>query len=180
MKIITLPDPLLHQVCAPVEVGDKTIKRVARQMAKEMYRTDGCGIAAPQVGLLKRFVVIDCAYCEVDEDGKPLNKKNPLVLVNPRIVEHSEERVVHGEGCLSVPGISYDVERWAWVKVECLNEDFEPVTYEGDGLFGRCLQHELDHLDGKTFIERLDPLTRIQALREYEAAVAAGAKPGQV
>ena len=179
MEIITLPNPLLKQVCEPVEMGDKSIKKLAKQMSKLMYKTDGVGIAAPQVGILKRFVVIDCDWVAEDEDGKPL-KKNPLVMINPVIVETSEERVVNSEGCLSVPGVSGDVERYAWVKVECYNEDYEKVTYEGDGLFGRCMQHEIDHLDGKTFVDRMKPLERIQLLQEYDAAIAAGAKPGQV
>lgn len=179
MNIVTLPDPILHQVCEPVEMGDKSIKKLAKQMAKEMYRTDGVGIAAPQVGILKRFVVIDCEYVEEDEDGKPL-KKNPITLVNPVIVDHSEATVAGSEGCLSVPGISADVERWEWVTVEAFDENFNKVTYTGDGLFGRCLQHEIDHLDGKTFVDRLNPLQRIKALQEYDAACARGAKPGQV
>lgn len=180
MDIITLPDPLLHEVCEPVEIGDKSIKALAKDMAKLMYKTDGVGIAAPQVGILKRFVVIDTQWVEEDEKGRPLHKKNPLVMINPVIVDHSEERVRENEGCLSVPGISYPVERWAWVELECYNEKWEKVRYKSDGLFGRCMQHETDHLDGKTFVDRLNPIERIQALQDYEVARANGARPGQV
>ena len=114
MNIITLPDPLLREISQPVEIGDKSIKKLAKDMAKLMYQTDGVGIAAPQVGLLKRFVVIDCDWVEEDEKGRPL-KKNPITMINPVIVDHSEETVVNSEGCLSVPGINGDVERWEWV-----------------------------------------------------------------
>lgn len=180
MQILTLPNPILHQVCEPVKIGDKEIKKLSKQMQKLMYKTDGVGLAAPQVGILKRFVVIDCFYCTQDEDGKSPGK-HPLVLVNPQIIEHSDEKVESIEGCLSVPGISCKLERWAWVKVKCLNENFEEVIYEGgNDLFGRCLQHELDHLDGNTMIERLDPMARIKAMQNYEQACMRGAKPGEV
>ena len=101
-------------------------------------------------------------------------------MINPVIVDHSEETVVNSEGCLSVPGINGDVERWEWVEVECYNEDYQLVRYKSGGLFGRCMQHELDHLDGKTFVDRMPPLARIQALRDYDEARARGAKPGEV
>lgn len=179
MHIYTSPDPVLREVCEPVEIGDKTIKRTAKQMLKEMYKTNGIGLAAPQVGLLKRLVVIDTTYVEEDEDGRPL-KKNPLVLINPVIVEHSEEKIDSNEGCLSLPGISVDVKRWAWVKVKCLDENYNEIEYMGDGLFGRCMQHELDHLDGITLFERADPMTRIKALEAYKLAVENGARPGEV
>ena len=179
MHIFTSPDPVLREVCEPVEIGDKTIKRTAKQMLKEMYKTNGIGLAAPQVGLLKRLVVIDTTYVEEDEDGRPL-KKNPLVLINPVIVEHSEEKIDSNEGCLSLPGISVDVKRWAWVKVKCLDENYNEIEYMGDGLFGRCMQHELDHLDGITLFERADPMTRIKALEAYKLAVENGARPGEV
>ncbi len=179
MHIYTSPDPVLREVCEPVEIGDKTMKRLAKQMLKEMYKSDGVGLAAPQVGVLKRIVVIDTDQVSEDEEGRPL-KKNPLVFINPEIIDHSEERVVGGEGCLSLPGISCDIERWAWVKVKCLDENFNEVVREGDGLFGRCMQHELDHLDGITLFERLNPIDRLQALEEYKLAVERGARPGEV
>ena len=180
MHILTLPNPILHQVCEPVANGDKEVKKLAKQMAKLMYKSGGVGLAAPQVGILKRFVVIDCNYFVEYEDGNT-PKKCPLVLINPEIVEHSNEKISNSEGCLSVPGISVDVQRWASVKVKCLNENFEEVTYSsGSDLFGRCLQHELDHLDGKTLIECLNPVARIKAMQEYEAARERGARPGDV
>lgn len=178
MRIITSPDPLLHEVCEPVEIGEKSAKRLAKQMLREMYKDDGVGLAAPQVGVLKRIVVIDTQWPQEDEKGRPMKKK-PLVFINPQIVEHSDERVKNLEGCLSVPGISCEIERWSWVKVKCYDENFNEVIREGDGLFGRCMQHELDHLDGITLFERLSPLDRLAKLEEYKAAVERGAKPGE-
>ena len=136
------------------------------------------GLAAPQVGVLKRIVVIDTQWPQEDEKGRPMKKK-PLVFINPQIVEHSDERVKNLEGCLSVPGISCEIERWSWVKVKCFDENFNEVIREGDGLFGRCMQHEIDHLDGITLFERLSPLDRLAKLEEYKAAVERGAKPGE-
>ena len=178
MRIITSPDPLLREVCEPVEIGDKSVKRLAKQMLREMYKDDGVGLAAPQVGVLKRIVVIDTQWPQEDEKGRPMKKK-PLVFINPEIVEHSDERVKNLEGCLSVPGISCEIERWSWVKVKCYDENFNEVIREGDGLFGRCTQHEIDHLDGITLFERLSPLDRLAKLEEYKAAVERGAKPGE-
>lgn len=168
MQIYTFPHPALHEVCEPVEVGDRSISRISKQMLKEMYRSDGVGLAGPQVGLLKRIVVIDTQYVTEDENGKMM-KKNPLVMINPEIVDHSEEQVDATEGCLSLPGLSLNVKRWEWVKVKCLDADYNETEHVGDGLFGRCMQHEIDHLDGKTLIERVDPITRIKALEEYRS-----------
>lgn len=178
MRIITSPDPLLHEVCEPVKIGDKSAKRLAKQMLREMYKDDGVGLAAPQVGVLKRIVVIDTQWPQEDEKGRPMKKK-PLVFINPEIIEHSDERVKNLEGCLSVPGISCEIERWSRVKVKCYDENFNEVIREGDGLFGRCMQHEIDHLDGITLFERLSPLDRLAKLEEYKAAVERGAKPGE-
>ena len=179
MNIVISPDPLLREKCEPVEVGDKSMKRLSKQMLKEMYKSDGVGLAAPQVGILKRIVVIDTDYVAEDENGKPL-KKNPIVMINPEIIDHSEEKVTAGEGCLSCPGINVEVERWAWVKVKCYDERYNEVVHEGDGLFGRCMQHELDHLDGITLFEKVPPVQRMRVLEAYERALANGARPGDV
>ena len=179
MHIYTSPDPVLREVCEPVELGDKSMKRTAKHMLKEMYKADGVGLAAPQVGLLIRMVVIDTTYVEEDENGKA-KKKNPIVLINPEVVDHSEETIDSTEGCLSLPGITVDVKRWAWVTVKAYDADYNEVEYTGDGLFGRCMQHELDHLDGITLFEKADPIERIKALEEYKAARERGAKPGEV
>ena len=169
MRVYTFPDPVLHEICEPVEVGDKAMARHAKSMLKQMYKSDGVGLAGPQVGLLKRIVVIDTDYVTEDEDGNLLPSRS-LVLINPEIVDHSEEQIPSKEGCISLPGLSVDVKRWEWVKVKCLDADYNEVEHVGDGLFGVCMQHEIDHLDGMTLIERADPIARLKALREYQRA----------
>ena len=171
MNIVLSPDPMLRQVCETCRVEDKSIKKLAKQMAKAMYKNNGCGLAAPQVGVLKRVVVVDCDT-ESDE-------KNPIYMINPELVELQGDPIVMGEGCLSCPGITVEIARPPFAKVRFLDLDGEEWTIEGDGLLGRCLQHELDHLDGKTMFEVCDPMTRIEALRAYEVALANGAKPGE-
>lgn len=169
MQVYTFPDPVLHEVCEPVEPGDETVLRHVDNMFKEMYGSDGVGLAGPQVGLLKRMVVIDTDYVTEDEDGELLPSR-PLVLINPEIIEHSETKIPSTEGCLSLPGLSVNVKRWEWVRVKCLDADFNEVEHYGEDLFGICMQHEMDHLDGVTLIERADPIARLKALREYRAA----------
>ena len=170
LKIVTAPDPILNTVCEPCVVGDKSLVRLADQMAQTMYESNGCGLAAPQVGVTKRIVVIDC---DVDSE-----EPRPIALVNPVILETRGEVVRDGEGCLSVPGITVQIARPEWAHVRYYDLDGNECEIEGDGLLGRCLQHEIDHLDGKTMLESCNPLDRLKALRDYEAALAAGAKPG--
>lgn len=172
MKIIIAPDPLLRQVCEPCTPGDKSLAKLAKSMAKDMYKNDGCGIAAPQVGVLKRLIVIDC---DQDETGK----KNPITLINPEVLETSGELVESGEGCLSCPGVLVPVTRPEYAKVKYFDLNGEEQIIAGDGLLGRCLQHEIDHLNGITLFESCKPIDRIKALREYDIALASGAKPGQ-
>ncbi len=171
MKIVTVPDPLLREVCEACEPGDPSLKRLAKKMARTMYQNNGCGLAAPQVGVMKRFVVIDCDQ----SDGR----QDPIFLVNPVLVETSGDIVEDEEGCLSCPGISVKVSRPEFASVRYFDLDGEEWVIEGDGLLGRCLQHELDHLDGRTLFESCLPIDRIKALRDYELAQAAGAKPGE-
>ncbi len=170
LKIIESPDPILNQVCEPCIPGDKSLKKLAKQMEKAMYANDGVGIAAPQVGVLKRIIVIDVS---------PEDVRDPLVLVNPEILELSGDPEIEDEGCLSCPGISVPIERQPWARVGFYDLDGERWEVEGDGLLARCLQHEIDHLDGKTLFESASPRERIRALSAYEAAKRAGAKPGQ-
>ena len=170
LKIITSPDPLLNQVCEPCEPGERGLKKLAKQMERAMYANDGVGIAAPQVGVLKRLIVIDVS---------PEDVRDPLTLVNPEILEVGGELVTDEEGCLSCPGISVPIERHEWVRVAYLDLKGEEWEVEGDGLLARCLQHEIDHLNGKTLFESASPRERIKALSAYEEAKRAGAKPGQ-
>ena len=171
IKVVTSPDPLLNQVCEPCDPKhDKSLKRLSKQMLQVMYKNNGVGLAAPQVGVLKRLVVIDVEW---DDEYK-----NPLVLVNPEIVERRGEPVTDGEGCLSIPGITVPVARVPWVRVRYQDLDGDLWEIEGDDLLGRCLQHELDHLDGKTLFESCDAAARLTAVSDYEEAKRAGARPG--
>lgn len=170
LKIVVSPDPVLSQVAEPCELGDKGLKKLAKQMERAMYANDGVGIAAPQVGVSKRIIVIDVS---------PEDVRDPLVLVNPEILELDGEPEIEEEGCLSCPGITVPIERKPWARVKFYDLEGEAWEIEGDGLLGRCLQHEIDHLDGKTLFESASPRERIKALKAYEEAKRQGAKPGE-
>ena len=138
-KIRTLGDPVLEKVAKPVtEVNDK-IKELVYDMLDTMYSASGVGLAAPQIGMLKRIVVIDVG------DG-------PMVLINPEILEKDGEQT-GDEGCLSVPGMAGQVTRPNYVKVKALDVNMEEVIYEGEGLLARAFCHEIDHLDGHLYTE---------------------------
>lgn len=171
ITIVESPNPLLNQVCEPCSFDDKDLRKLAKSMVKAMYKNGGCGLAAPQVGVSKRLVVIDC-----DQDES--NEQNPIVMVNPTIVETAGEIVTEEEGCLSIPGISVPISRPEYARARFFDLEGEEWEIEGDGLLGRCLQHECDHLDGITMFERCTPEARLKALADYELAQAAGAKPG--
>ena len=147
LPILHFPDPRLHTRAAPVAAVTDEIRQLASDMAETMYAAPGIGLAATQVNVHQRVVVID-----ITEDRSGL-----LALVNPEIIERSGERVGE-EGCLSVPGIYDKVTRSATVKVRALGLDGQPFELEADELLAVCIQHEIDHLDGKVFIEHLSQL----------------------
>ncbi|HLU77958.1 MAG TPA: peptide deformylase, partial [Burkholderiaceae bacterium] len=132
----------------PVREVDDRIRQLVRDMAETMYAAPGVGLAATQVDVHERVIVID-----VSEEGNDLR-----VLINPEILSRSDELQVYEEGCLSVPGIYDKVERAAQIRVRALNEKGEPYEFEADGLLAVCVQHEMDHLMGKVFVEYLSPL----------------------
>ena len=148
--ILSYPDSRLHTVAKPVQGVDARIKTLVADMLETMYDANGIGLAATQVDVHERLVVID-----ISED-----RDRPLVLINPEIVWASEEKVLNEEGCLSVPGIYDGVERSTSVRVTALDADGEHQTFEAEGLLAVCVQHELDHLLGKVFVEYLSPLKR--------------------
>ncbi|MBT2322304.1 peptide deformylase [Variovorax paradoxus] len=148
--ILSYPDKRLHTVAKPVQGVDARIKTLVADMIETMYEANGIGLAATQVDVHERLVVID-----ISEE-----RNQPLVLINPEIVWASEEKVLNEEGCLSVPGIYDGVERATAVRVTALDADGEPRTIEAEGLLAVCIQHELDHLLGKVFVEYLSPLKR--------------------
>jgi peptide deformylase len=157
--ILILPDPVLRKVAAPVETVDDRIRALADDMLETMYAAPGVGLAAPQVGVLERVVVCDCAG-----EGE---ERQPMALVNPEIRWTSEERKVHEEGCLSIPDYTEDVTRPARVRVGYLDLAGEPREVEADGLLAVCLQHEIDHLDGVLFIDHLSRLKRERVTKKF-------------
>ena len=150
LTILRYPDPRLHTVAKPVTTVDERIKTLVSQMLETMYAAEGIGLAASQVDVHEQLVVIDVS------EGRDA----PLVLINPEIVWASDERVINDEGCLSVPGIYDGVERATSVKVQALDLEGRAQTHEAEGLLAICIQHEMDHLMGKVFVEYLSPLKR--------------------
>ncbi|SIQ67802.1 peptide deformylase [Pseudacidovorax sp. RU35E] len=148
--ILSYPDPRLHTVAKPVQAVDARIRTLIADMLETMYEASGIGLAATQIDVHERLVVID-----VSEE-----RNEPLVLINPEIVWASDDKVMNEEGCLSVPGIYDGVERSTAVRVQALDAEGNPRTIEAEGLLAICIQHELDHLLGKVFVEYLSPLKR--------------------
>ena len=150
LSILTYPDPRLHTVAKPVQAVDARIRGLVADMLETMYDASGIGLAATQVDVHERLVVID-----VSEE-----RNQPLVLINPEIVWASEDKQVGDEGCLSVPGIYDGVERSRSIRVRALDADGQSRELEAEGLLAVCIQHEMDHLKGKVFVEYLSPLKR--------------------
>jgi peptide deformylase len=160
--ILTAPDPRLQAVSTDVEKMDAEIRKLVDDMAESMYAADGIGLAAVQIGVPKRVIVIDLDQKE--------GKKNPRAFINPKIIWASEEMAVFEEGCLSVPEIWDDVERPARIKAEYLDLDGKKVELEADGMLATCLQHEMDHLNGVLFIDHLSRLKRSMAIKKLTKA----------
>lgn len=164
LPILRFPDPRLHKVASPVGKIDEKIQRLSQDMAETMYEAPGVGLAATQVNVHQRLIVID-----VSEDKDQL-----LVLINPEIIE-KDGLQVHEEGCLSVPGIYEKVERAETLVVRFLDLQGEAQQLSADGLLAVCIQHEIDHLNGKVFVEHLSQLkqSRIKAKLAKQARVTA-------
>ena len=148
LDILKYPDPRLHTVAKPVAVVDDAVRTLAADMAQTMYEAPGIGLAATQVDVHQRIIVIDVS--DARDDLK--------VFINPEIVSTSAESKVYEEGCLSVPGIYDEVERPDRVTVKALDLSGQPFTLEADGVLAVCLQHEIDHLNGKVFVQYLSRL----------------------
>jgi len=178
MRIIVAPNPVLREKSRPVEAKEiKDLRKTARQMAELMYKSKGCGLAAPQVGISKRLIVVDVTPPDENDE---IIEKNPVFFINPEVKRVWGDREVCDEGCLSIPGIQISVERFNNIEVEALDLDGERFTVEAEGFHARALQHELDHLEGTTLFEHLNPIERIEKLEEYEEALRSGARPGDV
>lgn len=160
--ILTAPDPRLKAVSEPVEKVDDEIRKLADDLIESMYAADGIGLAAIQVGVPKRMLVMDIAQAQ--------GKREPMVFINPKIVWASDEMATFEEGCLSVPDIWDDVERPAKIRAEYLDRDGKQQTLEAEGLLATCLQHEMDHLEGILFLDHLSKLKRSIALRKLAKA----------
>ncbi|MEM0947562.1 MAG: peptide deformylase [Pseudomonadota bacterium] len=158
-EIILHPDPRLKKTAAPVEDFGAELRRLADDMLETMYDAPGIGLAAPQVGVLRRVLVMDC----VKEESEPAR---PMVLVNPTVTWASDDLNTYEEGCLSIPEQYGDVDRPAEVKVSWTDLDGKAREEQFDGLWATCVQHEIDHLDGKLFIDYLKPLRRQMITRK--------------
>lgn len=150
LTILRYPDPRLHKIARQVTVFDARLKQLVADMAETMYEAPGVGLAASQVDVHEQLIVIDTSETRSDL----------RVFINPQIVWASEEKQLYDEGCLSVPGVYDGVERHAKVKVRALDADGKSFEVEADGLLAVCIQHEMDHLKGKVFVEYLSPLKR--------------------
>ena len=150
LTILRYPDPRLHTIAKPVVQVDARLKALADDMFETMYEAQGIGLAATQVDVHERFIVVDASE----------NRDQPLVLINPEIVWASQETRVGDEGCLSVPGIYDGVERALAIRVQAQDLSGKLQTHEAEGMLAVCIQHEMDHLIGKVFVEYLSPLKR--------------------
>jgi peptide deformylase len=148
LPILCYPDPRLHKVAKPVQALDARVQALIDDMLETMYDAGGIGLAATQIDVHERLVVIDTSE----------ERNQPMVLINPEITWMNEERVKGEEGCLSVPGIYDGVERATKVKVTALDREGQSRTIEAEGMLAICIQHEMDHLMGKVFVEYLSPL----------------------
>ncbi len=158
-EIITIPDPVLREVCQPIVKVDDTVRALADDMLETMYAAPGIGLAASQIGVLQRLFVLDVAK----EDAP----KEPMVFINPQITWESDELSVYQEGCLSIPEYYEDVERPASVRVSFLDRDGSQCEIQADGLLATCIQHELDHLNGRLFIDYLSKLKRDRVMKKF-------------
>lgn len=157
-EIRMLGDPVLRRKADPVEAVDDEVRRLIDDMLETMYDADGVGLAAPQVGDSRRIIVVDTREGDVE----------PFGLINPEIIEMGEERERGEEGCLSIPGLRELVDRSTRVVVEGLDREGNPVRIEAEGLLARVLQHEVDHLDGVLFLDRISGLKRDMLLRRWK------------
>ena len=160
-NILIHPDPRLKKTVDPVSDVNDDLRRLANDMLETMYDAPGIGLAAPQVAVMSRMLVMDCAK---EDTATP----EPMVLINPSVIWSSDELSVYDEGCLSIPDQYAEVERPASVKVSWTNLDGKEVQETFNGLWSTCVQHEIDHLDGKLFIDYLKPLKRQMITRKMQ------------
>ena len=161
-EILVLPDQRLRQVADPIEKVDAEVKKLAKDMLDTMYDAPGIGLEGPQIGELKRIVVMHLA--------KEVEMPDPILMINPEILKYSDETVTTEEGCLSIPEIYYEVERPAEVTVKYTDLDGNDVEREAKDRLAICIQHELDHLDGVLYIDYLSRLKRDRVIKKFQKA----------
>tara|TARA_Y100000389_G_C17452998_1_gene516111 strand:+ start:1580 stop:2104 length:525 start_codon:yes stop_codon:yes gene_type:complete len=159
-KILIEPDPILREKSQSLENVDDSLRKLMNNMLDTMYDAPGIGLAAPQIGILKRLVVIDLS--------KNKEKKNPLFLVNPKIIFRSEEKSTYEEGCLSLPGQFAEIERPSQCEVEYIDYEGKTKNLKADGLLSTCIQHEVDHLNGILFIDYLSKLKKNMIIKKLK------------
>ncbi len=159
LPIITIPDPLLKTTSKPVERVDDELRKLLDDMLETMYEAPGIGLAAIQVAVPRRVIVIDIA-----KDEQP---KNPIYIINPEILEVSDELRLHEEGCLSIPEIYAEIERPAKVRVRYIDSEGQSQELEAEGLLATVIQHEIDHLNGVLFIDHLSKLKRDRLVKKF-------------
>ncbi len=197
--IIHLPDPVLREVSKPVERVDAELLRLLDDMLETMYDAPGIGLAGIQIGVPRRIVTIDIGEPEEPEEGEEAGeaeidettpegrrearkkrKPQPFFLINPKILTVSDDRSVYEEGCLSIPEYYAEVERPAAVKVSYLDRNGKEQVLDADGLMATCLQHEIDHLDGRLFIDHISRLKREMVVKKFTKIAKQNPKPGRM
>ena len=169
LPILVAPDPRLKKKAAPVDKVDGEIRQLMDDMLETMYAAPGIGLAAPQVGALKRVIVVD-----VPREGE---EPSPLRIANPEIVEVSDDDAKYEEGCLSLPEQYSEVARPAWIRLRYIDHENEIRELEAEGLLATCIQHEIDHLDGILFVDHISALKRNMILRRLTKAKKTGDLP---
>jgi len=157
-KIVIEPDPILRKKSKPIEKVDDNLRRLLDDMLDTMYAAPGIGLAAVQVGILKRLIVIDIS--------KDKEKKDPLFLINPKIISKSKQTSTYEEGCLSLPGHFAEIERPAECEINFIDYNGKKKEIKADGLLSTCIQHEVDHLDGVLFIDYLSKLKKDMIIKK--------------
>lgn len=166
LDIITLPDPLLRKSSAPVERVDDELRVLMDDMLETMYDAPGIGLAAVQIAVPRRLIVMDVAYRESDEEGGEVQKE-PICMVNPEVVTLSDEMRIYEEGCLSIPEFYAEVERPAKITVRYVDREGKPQERECEDILATVVQHEVDHLNGKLFIDYISRLKRDRVIKKF-------------
>ncbi len=168
LPIVKLPEPVLRERAQPVERVDDELRQLLDDMLETMYDAPGVGLAANQIGIARRFVVVDASKDRHAEDDDEAPRRNPICLINPEIVRLGDRMRTYEEGCMSLPDVLVEVERPSEITVRYVDRDGHPQELEADGLLATVIQHEVDHLDGKLIIDYLSSLKRNMIVRRFK------------